>query len=834
MVAFTINSFGQIKGKVVDETTKEPLVGANIIQKGTKKGTVVGLDGSFDLDVKNDDVIVVSYLGYITKEIKASDVKGYILLKSSDNTLKEILVISSVVTDRKTPVAVSTVRAKQIEETYGGSAELPEVLKVTPGVYTTKTGGGVGDSRINIRGFDQRNVAVLINGIPVNDMENGAVYWSNWAGLGDAVSSIQVQRGLGASKLAINSVGGTMNIITKSTDVKPGSSVQYQVTDYGQQKLTAYASTGLSKKGWAFTTVLSRTEGDSYVDGTWINGYSYFLSLSKQLGDNHKLVLTGIGAPQQHGQRSTGLTQAQLDTYGNKFNTDIGYYSNGTLFNERVNYYHKPQFALNHYWTISPKTELNTSVYYSIGHGGGSGRLGSSWFRTPTGLIDIQRVYDYNVANPTISGGGVKYANRNSVNNHYWLGALSTLNHELTENIDLTLGVDARSYKGEHFREVSDLVGGSLWKDNVNGLVGLHEHASDYLNVFNVVPENQRVAYDNDGLVKYLGGFGQVEYSKNKLSVFLTGAYNVTSNQRIDRMIYRGTTRSSESEVIKINGYSGKAGVNYNLTEKSNVYGNIGTFSRAPFFSFVFVNNTNDVVQNLLNERALSYELGYGFKAKKIALKVNLYNTEWKDKSLLSGNITGPNGTLTRALMSGANAVHKGAELEFNSNITPKLQLGGMFSYGDWRWNGDVQATVYSEINPSQSVVVKSYVDGIHVGDAPQSQYGLQGRYQITKKLWVGANYVYNDRFYANFDPSTKTTLTSKIDSWQIPSYGQLDGRAGFDTKLFKQDLSVVVQGFNLTNELFWSDAQDNGTGGMAYGFPGFGRNFNFSVKMRF
>lgn len=93
-------------------------------------------------------------------------------------------------------------------------------MKMTPGVYATKQGGGFGDSRINVRGFDQKNVAVMINGIPVNDMENGWVYWSNWSGLSDATRTMQVQRGLGASKLAINSVGGTINIITKTTDAK--------------------------------------------------------------------------------------------------------------------------------------------------------------------------------------------------------------------------------------------------------------------------------------------------------------------------------------------------------------------------------------------------------------------------------------------------------------------------------------------------------------------------------------------------------------------------------------------------------------------------------------
>ena len=754
---------------------------------------------------------------------------------TTDIELDEVKVISSYATDRKTPVAVSTVSSKQIQETYGGSTELPEVLKVTPGVYATKQGGGVGDARINIRGFDQRNVAVTINGIPVNDMESGWVYWSNWAGLGDAVSTIQVQRGLGASKLAINSVGGTMNIITKTTDAKAGGSFQTQVTDYGQFKVTAYASTGLMKNGFALTTVLSRTAGNSYVDGTWIDGYSYFFTAAKRLGNKHRLVLTGIGAPQSHGQRSSGLTQENIDTYGIKYNPDMGYYADGTVFNDRVNYYHKPQFSLNHYWDISSKTNLNTSLYYSIGHGGGSGRLGSSYSRDSLGMLDIQAAYDFNVADPTNRQGGVKYAQRNSVNNHYWYGAVSTLNHKFNKSLDFTLGLDARSYLGEHFREVRDLLGGTQWNDGVNGLVGVHPYASNYGNVFHVTPVDQRVAYDNDGLVQYGGLFGQFEYSKNRLSAFLTGAVNTTANTRIDRMLYvNDSTRGERSETVNILGYSYKAGANYNLTEKHNVFVNAGQFSRAPFFSFVFVNNSNDVVQNLLNEKANSLEFGYGYTAKKVAAKVNVYRTMWKDKSLLSGNITGPNGTLTRALMTGANALHQGIELEFNTKPVRNLDLGGIVSLGDWRWKGDIEATIYSEIDPTQSVVVKSYVDGVHVGDAPQNQFGLQGRYQITKNLYVGGTWVYNSKFYSNFDPSKRTTPESKIDSYQIPSYYNLDGRVGYDIKVGKTKVQLAAQGFNLTNVMYLSDATDKDGSTFAYGFPGFGRNFNFSAKFSF
>lgn len=178
--------------------------------------------------------------------------------------LTEVVVKSGVVDiakDRKTPVAVSTIKAAEIQEKLG-TQEFPEILVNTPSVYVTKQGGGFGDSRINIRGFDQRNVAVMINGVPVNDMENGAVYWSNWAGLSDVTSSMQVQRGLGSSKLAISSVGGTINVLTRSSDMKEGGTFTSSFGNANYLKLQGSYNTGLLKNGFSASLLLSSTQGD--------------------------------------------------------------------------------------------------------------------------------------------------------------------------------------------------------------------------------------------------------------------------------------------------------------------------------------------------------------------------------------------------------------------------------------------------------------------------------------------------------------------------------------------------------------------------------------------
>ncbi|MEJ2594946.1 MAG: TonB-dependent receptor, partial [bacterium] len=485
---------GLIRGVVQDVNTDETLIGATVLIRGTTIGVTTNLDGSFLLIApEGDHQLVVSYVGYeeYVTDISVKDGSTYnlgtILMLSSSIGLQEINVFANVAIDRKTPVAVSTVDAATIVEQLG-SQELPEVVNRTPSVYAVKQGGGFGDSRINIRGFDQRNIAIMVNGVPVNDMENGWVYWSNWAGLGDALRSIQIQRGLGASKLAINSVGGTMNMITKTTDANAGGSFQASVTDYGNTKMVLSLSTGKTKDGWALSLVGSRTFGPGYIDQTWVDAWSYFVSISKEWQD-HLLTFTAIGAPQEHGQRSYTVSEGTFTKYGPKYNQHWGTY-NGNVLMERENKYHKPQLALNWYWTINENSFLATSAYASFGKGYGTGTLDNREAmpryrigRTENGQIDWNGVAEENAdhtdtayfANGNLGYGGNIYNSegevvqedaqlsknilRESVNEHVWYGIISTFNHTFKNKSTLIAGLDGRTYVGKHFRRVRNLLG---------------------------------------------------------------------------------------------------------------------------------------------------------------------------------------------------------------------------------------------------------------------------------------------------------------------------------------------------------------------------------------
>ena len=222
LMTAVIYSQTTVTGSVTDNSGALP--GATILEKGTKNGTTSNFEGTFSLEVSSDTgELKISFLGYETVTIAYSGSMnlGTIVLQEDADALDEVILVGTGIIDlaegRKTPIAVSTIKAKEIQDKIG-TQDITMALVNTPSVYVAGQAGGYGDSRIAVRGFGQDNTAYLLNGQPINGMEDGKMYWSNWSGMADIANVVQTQRGLGSSKLAISSVGGTTNFVTKSTD----------------------------------------------------------------------------------------------------------------------------------------------------------------------------------------------------------------------------------------------------------------------------------------------------------------------------------------------------------------------------------------------------------------------------------------------------------------------------------------------------------------------------------------------------------------------------------------------------------------------------------------
>ncbi|MBB6460846.1 TonB-dependent receptor [Flammeovirga kamogawensis] len=830
-----------IKGTIIEKETDQPVIGASIVIKGTTIGTTSDFDGNFTLKTSKSGPVVldISFVGLQTIQqdvnLDGSEINlGNQYMPSDAIGLAEVEVVASVAVDRKTPVAVSTIKPEVLEEKLG-TQEFPEILKSTPGVYATKSGGGYGDSRINLRGFSSANIAVMINGVPVNDMENGSVYWSNWAGLSDVTRTMQVQRGLGASKVAVPSVGGTINILTKTTDAKKGGNLSYGIGNDGYSKIGFTASTGQTENGWAVSVSGSKTTGVGFVDGTTFEGYSYFANVSKKINDYHQLSFTVFGAPQVHGQRRNKVLLSDYKESGRgiKYNGDWGY-RNGEEYNVRENYYHKPQISLNWFWNINDKMDLATVLYSSIGRGGGSGGTGVDKFGPSLsnpyrrdGVIDFDKIVDENIANGRQGSESIIY---NGVNNHQWYGGLSTLTAQVSENITFTGGLDIRYYEGNHYREVKDLLGGQFYFDPAisnaeAGSIGATQRA---------VKVGDKIQYNNDGLVWWQGIFAQAEYSKDKLSAFLSLSGSNQSFQRIDYMQYAPENQKTDWQSFF--GYNIKGGANYNLTDVHNVFVNGGYFSRQPFFNSVWPNYNNNTNEGVVNEKALSFELGYGYRGKLVSGNINVYHTTWKDKYYRASVRQAGSSVSYSANIPGLDAVHSGVELDFVIRPNDKFTITGMASIGNWKWDKNVTDVPIYDDTQQEVGTVDVYAKGLHVGDAAQTTAALGLNYVVLAGLKVGADWNLYDRLFADFNVTQVDTPEKSVDSWQVPTYSLFDLNASYKFPIGKIDATLYAKVNNVFNTYYVSDAFDGSSHDWdtAQVFYGAGTTWSTSIKLNF
>lgn len=930
-----------VTGTVIGSDLNAPLPGANVIEKGTSNGVSTDFDGNFSLRTNaSSGQVEISFVGYgkVTLSFNGDTNLGTITL-SPDNTLEEVVVVGvvDIAKDRETPVAVSTIRADEII-TRLGNQELPELLNATPSVYATKSGGGFGDSRINIRGFDQVNTAVLINGVPVNDMENGRVFWSNWTGLADVASAIQVQRGLGSSKLAISSVGGTLNIVTKTTDREESGQIGTIVGNNNYLKTIASYSTGRMENGIAFTGLLSRTSGDGYIRGTEFEGYNYFMGLGWSDDNNdHSVQLTVTGAPQVHNQRTTSFfNMAELGDYleyGLKYNYNHGFL-NGQEFNWRRNFYHKPVASINWDWNINEKSSLSTVVYASWGRGGGTGDLGrlggnfasSSRFRNPdTGEVLWDDIVASNGGTFTEFSNGFTYQNqldpytnsyivndadlrdcddasnpncldgierrngfirRASVNSHNWYGVLSNFNTELNENLTLDFGIDLRSYKGFHYRRVDNLLGADGYRDNDNINNRLPNNTPDPLyinsttypsdfssivNVFKSIDDEEKIDYYNTGLVRWAGVFGQLEYKKDKISAFVQFGASNQGFKREDFFNYLDSDPNQVTDWENIIGGNIKGGLNYNIDEQNNIFGNVGYYSRQPFFDAVWLNFDNVLNPDLRNEKVFGTEIGYGFRSEKFRANINLYRTSWKDRFITvaktfdtSGDGLGDNNSdgddsddiQGVANISGVEQVHMGVEFEGTYRPNQFLTFNGMLSIGDWKYEGNPSGNAFDD---GQQLLGQTelILDGVKVGDAAQTTSRLQAIVSPIEDLSFDIAWFRADNLYANFNADEFADTTddgvSQADNGgfqlQLPSYNLFDAGISYRLRVGKDKSDSVNLRLNVnnlfdeeyiaesrTNREPDSDPEDNyqGINKRNKVFFGFGRTWNFGIRYNF
>ena len=922
VLPFALFAQNTITGTVTDADNGNGLAGANVVVGGTTMGAAADADGYFVIeDVPNGTyTLTASVIGYdsgnATITLPGAGSVDF-ALEASALEMSALEVFASRAT-RNTPVAYSNVEKEDLEFRLG-SQDIPMVLNFTPSVYATQQGGGAGDARVNVRGFNQRNVAVMINGVPVNDMENGWVYWSNWDGVADATSSIQMQRGLSAVNLAAPSIGGTMNIITDPAALERGGKFKQEYGSGTFLKTTLNYNSGLINDQLALSATIVRKTGQGIIDKTWTDAWAYYFGASYALNEAHRLEFYALGAPQRHGQnrykQNIGtydhefakslddydeaaleqFTEASMDRYGDYDDAEAGrfynenwnivdsnykgkqyYYMYGAkevdrydpdYLNERENYFHKPQVNLNHFWTINDAMRLATTVYFSGGSGGGSGTFDDmSWdYNGPSRIADWNKTIEINQGTENRKGG-VKEAGqsvgflRNSINRQWTIGAISKLNYDISEDLKVQFGVDWRTAEIEHAREVRDLLGGTY---AVNGDYSPYDDA--YYSYYDVVIKERKtpedffynefdwvytdgeldydktlanatgkklgdiIHYHNTNTVDWAGFFAQGEYDVNRFSLYGMGGFSMVKYSLIDHFkmakyhddSYIEATDDGELMINAdwITAMQAKGGGLYRVNQNVDVFANFGYVEKVPILDNVIDDIESTLSPDPSNEKFISAELGANLRLMngRLNTKLNLYNTAWRDRSLVRSVSTGEgsSGDTDIIFLTGMNQDHLGIEAEIAFQPIDLIRLDAALSYGMWDYTDDVEGT-YKNIAERTTEEYTYSIKDLKVGDMPQTLVALGATVFPIDGLNIQAVFNYYDRHWADWDPESREYSEGddpdRGQSWQVPSAFKIDLHAAYNLPIdlngIKFQLAAHI--FNVTDEIYVQDATDN------------------------
>ena len=879
----------------------QPLVGANVVIEGTDLGGVTDENGNFLIDVPAGDLdITASFIGYkpqtLSVKVEEEVASVNFVLELDALILTDIEVLASRA-DKSTPVAYTNVSKEEMEIRLG-SQDIPMILNTTPSVYATQQGGGAGDARINVRGFNQRNVAVMINGVPQNDMENGWVYWSNWDGVGDATSSIQMQRGLSAVNLATPSIGGTMNIITDPAAMEKGGKFKQEVGEAGFLKTTLNYNTGLINDKLALSGTIVRKTGDGLINGTWTDAWAYYVGGSYAVNKDNRFELYAIGAPQRHGQnlyKQNIATYSQdlagsIDEYdtdafaeGNKFETEAGRFFNQNVadvssdykgqqywymygarttdryspnfLNERENFFHKPLVNLNHFLTINDKTRLSSVLYWSGGSGGGTGTYGSvsrkpavegePWYASSPWTWDWDAEIAQNSDNIDSDWSDTENRStgilRNSINRQNTIGLISKLNYDVSEELEVQVGIDWRTAGIEHAREVRDLLGGDYYVD----------YADDNAADGKKVGLGDIIAYHNETTVDWIGGFVQGNYTTEKLNLYGMGGVSSIGYSYNDHFAVDFETVSSDP----ITTFQVKGGASYNLDDRLSAFVNSGYVQKPPILDNV-IDYDGNVSTNPDNEKFTSFEVGGEYRSELVAIKGSYYNTKWNDRNLTKSVETGQgdSGDTDIIYLTGVNQSHSGFEIESKVALHEMVELDFVVSIGDWFFDGDANGDYTSmEYNEDGQVIgttsteYQYALNNLKVGDMPQTSYVGGLTLKPVDGLRVQGLYRWYDNHYADWSPDSREVEgdADRAQVWKTPSYGKLDLHLAYKLpQIAGLDMTLHGHLFNALDDVYVQDATDNSKYN-GYGdkmhlahnaevFLGTPRHFNLGLSVNF
>ncbi|MDO4510848.1 MAG: TonB-dependent receptor plug domain-containing protein, partial [Bacteroidales bacterium] len=700
-------------------------------------------------------------------------------------TLQEVAVRANFSQERRSPLALTTISPMQMRLHFT-APNYVEVMQGVPGVYATASTGSYGDASLNIRGFKQDNIAIMLNGIPIQGLTSGSMYWSNWMGLSDATYAIQIQKGMGGSMLADCAMGGIVNIITKTSSPTPKAEAAISTTQHGLLKTVLNYSTGNLPGGWAANAMVSYTHGDGFVECSRVNTLSYMLSLSKRLGEKNLLLFNAIGSPETHDQRNTELTSAEVELHGRAYSKNWGYLR-GEKYSIARNHYYKPYFTLQHLLE-GERFSMKNSLYVAIASGGGRSTVSTDSknniisHQTADGHIDFEAVMRENTAQQDADGRNIgQHAMIDYLSGHVQAGAIASGEYKLTDALALQAGVQYQYYDTWSKMKMLDLLGADYLL-----YYGQRYSLGDYIGA-----RYGRTTH-------HFSAFAEAKYATDRYSLFAgTTVFNGNYRRHDD-------VKHAVSPWATGWGVSVKAGALYHFIQPSegkaslSAYANAAFNSRLPYAGTYLASSDLSITHDVTNEKNLLAEAGLRSNWNGGGIELSAYIASWRNKTLTVNIAKRADEAAEKYQVKGLNALHRGIELSAHQSILSWLSVKAYAMMASWKWKSSGKGISYDSYSGATLKEYTVYCNNLHVGDAPQTQYGAELRAVLPFTSLAGKSHGKADNFYAtlswnanarmwaDFEPSSRTKPTDG-DAFRLPAYHLVGATVGWNGTLSKK-----------------------------------------------
>ncbi len=276
-----------IEGFVTDEND-QPIEGAAALVKGAESTAFTDQIGFFSINAYTGIItVVITAPGYQTleREVEITKEEVYVFnftLKSRQFLNLPEVNVQAIRAGVDAPVAQTTVDIEGIEASFNGQDGAFLLQELSPSLIAYSEAGTNFSNygQFRLRGIDQTRVNITLNGIPLNDMLDQGVFFSNFPDFANSIQSVQIQRGVGTSTNGTSSFAGSINFESIQThdQAEPSTQLQLNVGSFNTYRASAEFKSGLIKDNWAFYGRFTNSTTDGYRYHSGSDSWSMFFS----------------------------------------------------------------------------------------------------------------------------------------------------------------------------------------------------------------------------------------------------------------------------------------------------------------------------------------------------------------------------------------------------------------------------------------------------------------------------------------------------------------------------------------------------------------------------